>query len=193
MARRCLAPLDGGGECLTIPVFGPPGGRKVRCATHREAGHVDLIHTRCAHDGCDKLPSFGTKATGALYCARHKRVGDTNVKSKRCTFEGCDTIPSFGTKATGALFCGQHKRAGDTYVAKKKCSAVGCEKRPSYGPAPETGRGPRTKLRCATHAIASDVQNGDKRKAGFGRPAPRFRGGRSKPRSSTRKRVAIEV
>ena len=165
----------------------------VRCAAHREAGHVDLMSRKCAHDGCDKQPSFGTKATGAVFCAGHKRAGDTDVKSKRCAFEGCKKHPSFGTKATGALFCGRHKRAGDTNVKSKKCSAEGCEKQPSYGPAPETEGGPRKKLRCATHAIASDVQNKDKRAAGFGRPAPRFRGGRSKPRSSARKRVAIEV
>ena len=156
MARRCLAPLDGGGECLTRPSFGPPGGRKMRCATHREPGHVDLVSKRCAHDGCDKHPSFGTEATSALFCGRHKRVSDTNVKDK-------------------------------------KCSTARCEKHPSYGPAPETEGGPRTRLRCATHAIASDVQNKDKRAAGFGKPAPRFRGGHGKARSSTRKRVANEV
>ena len=230
MVRRCLAPLDGGGECLTRPIFGPRGGRKVRCATHREVGHVNLASRRCARDGCDKLPSFGTKATGALYCVRHKRVGDTNVVkrkcaidgcnkapffgtkatgalfcvkhkragdtdvvNKKCSAEGCEKRPSYGTKATGALFCSSHRRAGDTDVVNKKCSAAGCEKRPSYGPAPETEGGPRKKLRCANHAIATDVQNSDKRAAGFGRPAPRFRGGRSKSRSPTRKRAAIEV
>ena len=178
---------------MTIPNFGPPGGRKMRCATHREAGHVNLVSKRCAHDGCNKHPSFGTRATGALFCGRHKRPGDTNVVSKRCAFDGCNKIPSFGTTASGALFCAKHKRAGDTDVKSKKCSAEGCQKHPTYGPAPETKGGPRKKLRCVTHAIASDVQTGNKRRPGFGRPAPRFRGGRSMPRSSTRKRIANEV
>ena len=154
--RRCLAPLDGGGECLTMPNFGPPGGRKVRCATHREPGHVNLVNKRCAFEGCKKRPSFGITASGPLYCAWHKRAGDTNVVSK-------------------------------------KCAAAGCEKQPSYGPAPETEGGPRKALRCATHAITTDVDNKNKRKPGFGRPAPHFRGGQSKLRSSTRKRVANEV
>ena len=190
MVRRCLAPLDGGGECLTQPVFGPPGGRKLRCAAHREPGHVNLVSRRCAHDRCDKQPSFGTKATGALFCGRHRRVGDTNVKDKMCSAAGCEKRPSFGTKASGALFCGRHKRAGDTNVKDKKCSTAGCEKPPTYGPAPEAENGPRKKLRCATHAIASDVQNKDKGRAGFGRPAPRFRGGQCK---LARKRAANEV
>ena len=193
MVRRCLALLDGGGECLTMPVFGPPGGRKLRCAAHREPGHVDLMSKRCARDGCNTRPSFGTKASGALFCARHKRVGDANVVKRKCAHDGCDTLPSFGTKATGALFCSRHKRAGDTNVVNKKCAAVGCEKRPSYGPAPKTEGGPRKKLRCSTHAIASDVMNSNKRAPGFGQPAPRFRGGRFKSRPSTRKRAAIEV
>ena len=175
---------------MKLPSFGPLGGRRVRCAAHREPGYVDLANMRCVHDGCNTRPSFGTKATGALFCGRHKRVGDTDVKSKKCSAVGCEKRPSFGTKATGPLFCARHKRAGDTNVVSKKCSAEGCEKIPSYGPAPETKGGSRKKLRCATHAIASDVQNKDKGRAGFGRPAPRFRGGQCK---LARKRAANEV
>ena len=78
-------------------------------------------------------------------------------------------------------------------VKNKRCSAEGCEKHPTYGPAPEFEGRPRKKLRCATHAVATDVMNHNKGKPGFGRPASRFREGFGKSRSITRKRVASEV
>ena len=88
--KRCLAPLPGGGECLTLPSFGPPGSRPISCAKHRKAGYKAVVTKRksCAAPGCAKNPSFGPppvegRARVRARCATHALGTDVNNGSKK--------------------------------------------------------------------------------------------------------------
>ena len=197
ISRRCLAPLESGGDCHKLPSYGPPGGKKKRrCAVHREAGDILLGGgKRCEHPDCTTQASFGTKATGARFCATHRDKGDTYVRSRKCKADGCEQQPSFAPPGQRPLRCRAHSVAGDVNVVSKRCVHPECQTTPSYGPPPPTDGEPRQRLRCATHAIATDVYNAGKGNAGFGRPAARFRHGLGggKAGGGSRKRASSTV
>jgi len=112
---------------------------------------LDVVHKRCAHDGCNKLyPAFNTPgSTRGLYCAAHRRDDMLDVVHKRCAHDGCNRRPAFNTPgSTQGLYCVDHKVNGMVIVVSKRCAHDGCNRRPVFN-TPGSTRG----LYCAEHKL----------------------------------------
>lgn len=59
------------------------GGKAELCAEHAEEGMVNVVSSRCGHDGCSKPPSYTAKTGGkAERCAEHAEGGMAHVNER---------------------------------------------------------------------------------------------------------------
>ena len=140
------------------PSFNKVGETKgLYCKTHKLDGMVDVVHTRCIHDGCNSLsPKFNKVGeTKGLYCETHKEDGMIDVISKRCIHDGCDSIcPKFnkvGEKK--GIYCKPHKLDGMVDVINPRCIHENCN---SQSPVFNTVGGKKG-IYCGTHKLVGMV------------------------------------
>jgi hypothetical protein len=55
--------------CMSQPTFDNEGGKGRYCASHREAGMIDVKNKRCEHAGCMSQPYFDNEGGKGRYCA----------------------------------------------------------------------------------------------------------------------------
>ena len=82
-------------DCKKKATFNKVGETKgLYCGTHILDGMVNVISTRCIHDGCNSIsPKFNKVGeTKGLYCGTHILDGMVNVISSRCIHDGCDSV-----------------------------------------------------------------------------------------------------
>ncbi len=149
-------------HCSKQPSFNFPGlTKRMFCATHKEAGMVNIVDRACGIDGCRTIPAYNHQGhTKGFFCAVHKEPGMVNVRDRSCEFPGCGKRPHFnfvGTKS--GRFCAVHKVMSMINVAGRTCEGVQCNKRPHFNfPEQKSGRF------CATHKLSGMVSTSAKRK-----------------------------
>jgi hypothetical protein len=107
-------------QCEVQATFGPPGGRKVRCGTHKDAAHVDLTNGKCEDEDCPHQPRYGSPSDGVKRrCKRHRAEGDElMVKRKMCKGALCRNGANGNNKeAAAAQLCMWHFKHG-AHVAR---------------------------------------------------------------------------
>jgi len=118
--------------CKTRPVFNKEGEKPMYCASHKEAGMVDVAHNRCIQMGCKKRPCFNKEGEKALYCVEHKQEGMLDVTHDRCIHAGCKKRPNFNKDGEKALYCLIHKEDMMIDVSHERCVHEGCKTRPIF-------------------------------------------------------------
>jgi hypothetical protein len=131
----------------------------MRCAGHKKADDVDVVHKKCFAPNCAKVPTFGPEGGKAIHCVAHKQADEIDVlnRNKRCSMLGCKKQPSFGPEGGKAIHCAAHKGADEVDVINKRCLAPGCRKQPSFGV--EGG----SAVHCVEHKRADEVDVINKR------------------------------
>ena len=140
--------------CRTIPSYGLPGDKAVRCLIHKGRGmtrkRASTTTTRVRDGGgCIKrscLAKRRGRGEGGSCAARHKESG---AFIKRCDHaSGCSKRPSFGLPEGTAVRCAPHK---ESYMVKKYAARCdhpdGCSTIPSFG----LPGGKKKVARCAKH------------------------------------------
>jgi hypothetical protein len=89
---------------------------------------IDLLHTKCIHDGCNKRPTFNLEGSKkAIYCSEHKNEYMIDVINKTCIYNGCKTIPIYNYYGKiKRLYCFEHKLHGMVNVKHKICKTHLC-------------------------------------------------------------------
>ena len=79
MVNKCI-------ECTKIANFnleGEKGGKY--CFTHKKQQMVDVVHKRCAENGCKTQPSFNIEGEKCgLFCFKHKTENMIDIKNFTC-------------------------------------------------------------------------------------------------------------
>ncbi len=108
-------------SCYKQASFGPVGGKKVRCKTHKLTDDFNNRIKRCEKEGCDKSPSFGPVEDIKVFrCKQHKLPSDINKTNTICTKEGCGKTASFGIEGGPKLSCFIHKKQDFINLKKLK-------------------------------------------------------------------------
>ena len=116
-----------GKDCVKKPIFNLIGHKGRFCIDHKSADMINVHHTHCEYEGCDKIsPSYGIKGDRGRFCKIHKSVDMVNVKHKHCEFSECNTIANFDIKGGKGRFCVKHKENGMIDVKNKSCQYDGC-------------------------------------------------------------------
>jgi hypothetical protein len=114
--------------------YGRKGGKPTHCSKHGKlCGFVNVAHTRCDHDECDKFPVHGVKGGKPTHCRKHKSDEMINVVSTRCNRDGCEEFAVYGVKGGKRTHCRKHKSDEMIDVVSKRCEHDECDEFPVYG------------------------------------------------------------
>jgi hypothetical protein len=152
-------------DCKTQPTYDWPGGKGIRCVSHKQEGMEDVVNTDlCEHVGddgikCKTRPSFNLEGLPAKFCKKHSTGLMIDVVNKRCEHAGCRKInPIFGNIGERGRFCKEHKQHGMKDVVNKHvCEEDECSKRPVFDF--EGGKG----RRCFSHKLSGMIDIHNKR------------------------------
>ena len=147
-------------QCHRNAVYGLVYKQALHCHTHRLHGEVNVMATRCEHQGCTTQATFGPRFSNIRkYCSVHKEFNHFKVNGRKCQHldeqgERCLVQPTFGSPNDGIVrFCNQHKRSGDlNLLIKVRCEVPDCYTIPVFGSHDDGIR-----RHCATHKFPSDV------------------------------------
>jgi len=163
--QRCI-------KCETSSTFGLPFTKKpLYCDTHKPLGCVDVVHSRCQENRCDKRAYYGIKGTTKRACREHKLKNYIPLSRRFCTYtmfgKECEKQARYGPLFKRKLFCLKHKTDNDHNVVRVKCvtmikgffddTSKRCKNRPIY-----TKKGQNHPLRCEIHKEEFDVEIFDK-------------------------------
>jgi hypothetical protein len=119
-------------DCTKRALYNVFGNKPIFCKDHKCPLMIDVMHTRCKTDGCDKIsPHFNYEGeTKGLYCKIHgNKFKMIDIVNKRCKGDGCDKIsPCFNYEGeTSGLYCKEHASPDMVDVKNKKCTEHGTQ------------------------------------------------------------------
>ncbi len=116
--RFCIFSL-----CNKQASFGPKGGARYRCKTHKLSTDVNNRIKKCVIDGCEISASFGPVDGPKVFrCRKHRLQSDINKTNAICSHPKCKKTASFGptdgVDAGKKITCEDHKLP--SYINNKK-------------------------------------------------------------------------
>ena len=102
------------------------------CATHKEAGMINVKTKTCNQEGCQKIPVYNFEGEKeGKFCVAHKKAEMIDVKNKTCKSKGCRIVARFNLPGMFPEYCTRHKKDGMILQPRKKCEE--CDSIAQYG------------------------------------------------------------